>query len=158
MAQKNQRIIVGMMDGLDMAYLEQITMTNLNRMVEEGFFKQVSGVFPSVTNVNNVSIACGAWPQEHGISANSYFDKTTGKPEYMNAAELINSPTIFQRAKEKGVKSALLTSKRKTLELFHQDVEIGIAGEDPSEEAVSRYGRPADIYSREITTGSGKSP
>lgn len=150
MKNEHQRIIIGMMDGLDMAYLEQIEMKNFNRLAKDGFFKEVSGVFPSVTNVNNVSIACGAWPNEHGISANSYFDKSTGKPEYMNAAELITSPTIFARARAQGIKSALLTSKRKTLELFHKDVDIGIAAESPDEEAVEKFGLPADIYSREI--------
>lgn len=145
-----QRVIVAMMDGLDMSYLEQTDMAYFKKMGEEGLFKQVSGVFPSVTNVNNVSIACGAWPDEHGISANSYFDQKSGNPEYMNSADLIRCPTIFQRARELGLKSALLTSKKKTLELFHADVDIGIAAEAPSAEVIEKYGRPADIYSREI--------
>ncbi len=147
---EKQRVIIAMMDGLDMSYLEQTKMPTFERMAREGFFKVVSGVFPSVTNVNNVSIACGAWPREHGISANSYFDEAAGKPAYMNAAEMITCPTIFERAGAQGIKSALLTSKRKTLELFHRDVEIGIAAESPTEEDVARYGPPADIYSREI--------
>jgi phosphonoacetate hydrolase len=145
-----QRIIIAMLDGLDMAYLERIPTPNFSRLMKDGFFKEVSGVFPSVTNVNNVSIACGAWPDEHGISANSYYDKASGKPQYMNAAELIKSPTVFAKASRKGVKSALLTCKKKTLELFHKDVEIGIAAEAPSDDDIARYGRPADIYSREI--------
>ncbi len=145
-----QRTIVAMMDGLDMEYLETIEMPFFQEMMNTGFFKEVSGVFPSVTNVNNVSIACGAWPKDHGISANSYFDKAAMAPKYMNAAEMITCPTLFERAKGKGVKSALLTSKKKTLELFHRDVEIGIAAEAPSDEVVRTYGTPPDIYSREI--------
>lgn len=150
MINDSQRVIVAMMDGLDMEYLEQIKTPTFQMLMEQGFFKEVEGVFPSVTNVNNVSIATGAWPGEHGVSANSFFNKETGKPEYMNAAEFIKAPTIFARAKERGIKSALLTSKRKTLELFHKDVEIGIAAEDATPEQVAKYGRPADIYSREI--------
>lgn len=146
----NQRVVIAMIDGLDMAYVEQIEMPKLNRMGKEGLLKEVSGVFPSVTNVNNVSIACGAWPNEHGISANSYFDQTSGRAEYMNSADLIRCPTVFRRAGQKGIKSALLTSKKKTLELFHRDVEIGIAAEAPTDAVVERYGQPADIYSREI--------
>jgi phosphonoacetate hydrolase len=49
-----------------------------------------------------------------------------------------------------GVKSAMLTCKRKTLELFHDNIEIGIAAEDASQEYKNRYGEPASIYSREI--------
>lgn len=146
----NQRVIVAMMDGLDMEYLEQIKTPTMQKLMQKGFFKEVEGVFPSVTNVNNVTIATGEWPAVHGISANSFFNKETGKPEYMNAAELIQVPTIFARAKEKGIKSALLTSKKKTLELFHSDVEIGIAAEAATPEQIAEYGQPADIYSREI--------
>lgn len=145
-----QRIVIAMMDGFDMEYLEQTDMPNLKRMASEGFFKQVSGVFPSVTNVNNVSIACGAWPDEHGISANSYYNREKQAPEYMNSADLIKCPTIFARAKKNGVKSALLTSKKKSLELFHKDVEIGIAAEAADEETIKKYGQPGGIYSREI--------
>ncbi len=145
-----QRIVIAMMDGFDMEYLEQTEMPNLKRMAKEGLFREVSGVFPSVTNVNNVSIACGAWPTEHGISANSYFNRIKNEPEYMNSANMITSPTIFTRAKEKGVKSALLTSKKKTLELFYKDVEIGIAAESADDDVIAKYGQPGDIYSREI--------
>lgn len=145
-----KRVVVAMMDGLDMAYVEQTDMPNFKEMAAEGFFKQVSGVFPSVTNVNNVSIACGAWPDEHGIVANSYFDEASGQPAYMNAAELIRVPTIFKRAADRGIKSALLTSKKKTLELFHKDVHIGVAAEQASPTYVEKYGPPPDIYSREI--------
>lgn len=146
----DQRIIIAMMDGLDMAYLETIKPKNMTQMMEQGYFKEVSGVFPSVTNVNNVSIACGAWPNEHGISANSYFDQAANKPQYMNSSELITCETIFARAKKQGIKSALLTSKKKTLELFHTDVEIGIAAEAATGEEIEKYGQPADIYSAEI--------
>ena len=150
MSTPKQRIVIGMMDGLDMEYLETISMPNFNTMMKDGFFQEVAGVFPSVTNVNNVSIACGAWPAEHGISANSFYNKKEGKPEYMNSAELIRCPTIFRRAADRGIKSALLTSKKKTLELFHQDVEIGIAAEAATAEQIDKYGKPADIYSKEI--------
>lgn len=119
-------------------------------MIANGCFKEVGGVFPSVTNVNNVSIACSAWPAQHGIVANSFFNETTGEPEYMNAAELIEWPTVFKRAADQGLKSALLTSKKKTLELFHRDVEVGIAAEAATPEMIEQYGKPGDIYSREI--------
>ncbi len=147
---KSQRVIVAMMDGLDMEYLEQTSLPTMENMMQNGFFKEVSGVFPSVTNVNNVSIACGTWPNEHGISANSYFDKKSGKPEYMNAQSLIRSSSIFKKAKELGLKTALLTSKKKTLELFHKDVTIGIAAEAATDDIVAKYGQPGDIYSADI--------
>lgn len=147
---EQQRVLLAMMDGFGMEYLEKTQMPNLEAMISSSLFKEVGGVFPSVTNVNNVSIACNAWPEEHGIVANSFFNEITGQPEYMNAAELIEVPTVFRRAANLGFKSALLTSKKKTLELFHRDVEIGIAAEAASEELIEKYGETGDIYSREI--------
>jgi len=64
-------------------------------------------------NTNNASICCGVWPDKHGITGNSYFDERTGREEYMETADLLMAPTLFQRAQKKGVKSALLSSKKK---------------------------------------------
>jgi phosphonoacetate hydrolase len=125
-------------------------MAVLHGMADEGFYRPVKAVVPTVTNVNNVSVCCGAWPDEHGISANSYYDSATGQAVYMNAADLIKIDTIFQRALKQGVQGVLLTSKRKTVELFHKDTLLAIAAEAPPADFVERYGAPADIYSSEI--------
>lgn len=145
-----QPIIIGMLDGLSTEYLAQSEMPNLKRMMEEGFQKEVSAIFPSVTNVNNVSICCGCFPSEHGITGNSYFNPETGGPEYMNSASMIKADSIFKRAGRHAVKSALLTSKRKTTELLAADCEFSVAAERAPQELIDRFGEPADIYSREI--------
>ena len=150
MSENRQRAVIGMLDGFGLDYLEKSNMPNLKDMIQGGFFKQVTGGFPSVTNVNNVSICCGTWPEEHGITGNSYFDETVGKTEYMNSSDMIQVDTVFQRAGGHGVKSALLTCKRKTVELLSKATEISIAAEDPSEEYVTRFGNTGNIYSREI--------
>jgi len=147
-----QRAVIGMIDGFGPDYLEASDMPHLRTMMREGFGKLVSGCFPSITNVNNVSICCGAFPSEHGITGNSYFDEEAGEARYMNAAELIRGDTLFRRAARRGVKSAILTSKRKTVELFGRDCDIAVAAERPPEDLVARFGPPGDIYSAEINT------
>lgn len=150
MERKQQRNVIGMIDGFGLDYLEGSDMPNLRNMMSGGLYRRVKGVFPSVTNVNNVSIACGGWPEEHGITGNSYFDDKTGETGYMNSADMIRMDTIFQRAARQGVQSALLTCKRKTVELLHKGTAISIAAEDPPGDYVDRYGSPGDIYSCEI--------
>ena len=145
-----QRLVIGLMDGLGMDYFEMSPIPVLKRMCREGFYRPVRAVVPTVTNVNNVSVCCGAWPEEHGICANSYFDPSLQKAVYMNSADLIRTETLFQRAGRQGVRGALLTSKRKTVELFHKGTEIAISAEDPPSDYVARYGSPPDIYSGEI--------
>jgi phosphonoacetate hydrolase len=145
-----QRIVVGMIDGFGMDYLGASPMPSLRFMMKNGFFKRVSAVFPTVTNANNASICCGAWPSDHGITGNSYFNEQTGEADYMESGDFIRVPTIIQRAAERGVKAALLTSKVKTIHLLGKGAAIAIAAEAPPIEYVERYGKPADIYSCEI--------
>jgi len=145
-----QRIIIAMMDGFGLEYFQKSSLPNIKQMAEQGFFKEVKGIFPSVTNVNNISIACGAWPEEHGIVANSYYDKDSHSALYMNSSDMVRCDSVFARAKKKGLKSALLTSKRKTKELLGKDADIAIAAEDPTPEQLEQFGPAQDIYSREI--------
>jgi phosphonoacetate hydrolase len=145
-----QRIVIGMYDGLGLDYLEASPLPGFRFMAEQGFFKRVSAVFPTVTNANNASICCGAWPKDHGITGNSYFNEQTGEAHYMENADFICVPTVIQRAAERGVKSALLTCKVKTVHLLGRGADIAVAAEAPPAEWVERYGKPPDIYSREI--------
>ena len=146
----DQRVVIAMIDGLGTDYLEASDMPVLKGLMARGFSKTVSGVMPSVTNVNNASIACGTWPEEHGITGNSYYDETRSELDYMESADYIRVPTIFQRAASRGLKSALLTAKKKTAALLSPGTAITIAAESPTPEAVSRYGQAPPIYSREI--------
>jgi hypothetical protein len=66
-----------------------------------------------------------------------------------NSAYLLRS-TRFERAAKRGVKSALLTAKKKTVALLAKGTHLAIAAEAPSAEQIQKYGAPPPIYSREI--------
>jgi phosphonoacetate hydrolase len=112
---KSQRTVVVMFDGFGLDYLAQSDMPTLRRWQREGVYKEVKGIMPSVTNANNSSICCGVFPKEHGITGNSYYDLSTGHEEYMETADLLLAPTLFEHAAKLGVSSALLSSKKKTI-------------------------------------------
>lgn len=150
MTKSQSRKIVAMVDGFGWEYWEATPLPRLKQLAAGGFFREARAVFPSVTNVNNVSICCGAWPQDHGIIGNSYYDPAEHGAVYMNSADLVRCPTLFERAARQGLKSALLTSKRKTIELLSRHAQVALAAECPSDEWVEILGKPADIYSREI--------
>ena len=116
----------------------------------DGIYKQVQGVMPSVTNVNNTSICCGLWPETHGIIANSYFDEKSGEELYVESADLVLAPTLFERAGRQGVKSALLSSKAKTATLLLRGAEIVLTAENPTPEWVKVLGPAPVIYSPDI--------
>jgi phosphonoacetate hydrolase len=146
----NQRIVIGMIDGFGTDYFAAQPMPNLTRMAASGLHREVSAIMPTVTNVNNVSISCSALPNEHGLTGNSYYNETTGEADYMENADFLLRPTISQRAARHGVKSALLTCKKKSVNLLARGAEIAIAAESPAPEYVARYGEAPGIYSREI--------
>ncbi|MCU1223665.1 MAG: nucleotide pyrophosphatase [Edaphobacter sp.] len=147
---KSQRTVVVMFDGFGLDYLAQSEMPTLRRWQREGLYKPVKGVMPSVTNANNSSICCGVFPKEHGITGNSYFDPGTGHDEYMETADLLLAPTLFEHAAKLGVSSALLSSKKKTISLLSRGTTIALSAEQAPAEWVDRLGPAPAIYSCEI--------
>lgn len=146
----HQRVVVGMIDGFGTDYFASHPMPNLRAAARRGLHRDVQAIMPTVTNVNNVSISCGALPREHGVTGNSWYDEARGTADYMESADHIRLPNLSQRAAAAGVRSALLTCKRKTVHLLGRGVDIALAAEAPDPEFVARHGPPADIYSREI--------
>ncbi len=145
-----QRTVVVMFDGFGPGYLAQSKMPVLEQWKRQGIFKQVTGMMPSVTNINNASICCGVWPETHGIIGNSYFDEKRGVEDYMEAADLLLAPTLFERAARAGVKSALLSSKAKTVTFLLRGAEIVLTAEEPTTAWVAKLGAAPPIYSAEI--------
>jgi phosphonoacetate hydrolase len=146
----HQRVVVIMFDGFGPEYLAESKMPVMAQWKRDGIYKQVTGVMPSVTNANNASICCGAWPETHGIVANSYFNEKTGEELYVESAELLHAPTLFQRAGKQGVKSALLSSKAKTITFLAGGADIVLTAEEPTPEWVKKLGPAPEIYTREI--------
>ena len=139
-----------MLDGFGWDYWEQSEMPSLRRMAEQGRIIKGSAVFPTLTNVNNVSIACGCWPETHGVATNCYYDHASNSARLLEDASFLLCPTLFSRAAAQGVKSALLTCKCKTLGILGKDVELGLAAENLSGNLLRRYAEPPSMYSAEI--------
>jgi phosphonoacetate hydrolase len=147
---KLQRTVVVMFDGFGVDYFENSTVPTLRRWQKEGLYKRVKAVMPAVTNANNTSICCGAFPQVHGITGNSYLNIVTGREEYMEDANLLQAPTLFELAAKRRVTSALLSSKKKTIALLSRGTSLVMSPEEPPAEWVDRLGPAPQIYSREI--------
>lgn len=145
-----QRVVVLMFDGFGIDYWRRSPIPVLHGWAKSGIFRQTTGVMPSVTNANNASICCGCWPYEHGITGNSYLDEATGQEEYMENSKLLLAPTLFEHAAKNGVKSALLSSKRKTTALLDRGVDFTLTPEAPVREWTELLGPAPDIYSSAV--------
>ncbi|MDR1519116.1 MAG: ectonucleotide pyrophosphatase/phosphodiesterase [Planctomycetota bacterium] len=145
-----QRVVVGMLDGFGWDYWERSEMPNLRRLAAAGSVSPGKAVFPTLTNVNNVSIACGCWPDRHGVATNCYFCPESGTAKFLEDSSFLRCPTLFSRASAAGVKSALLTCKGKTLGILGPDVELGLAAETLSGNLLARFRPPPPMYSADI--------
>jgi phosphonoacetate hydrolase len=146
---RGQRCIILMLDGFGLDYYRAAPMPALKTMADEGLFCEGSAVFPTLTNANNLSIVCGSFPETHGVTTNCYLDPTTSRPAFLEDPGFLKSPTLFDVAARHGIRSALVTSKSKTVRILGPSVAVGVAVQDPDAATVARFGPPPDIYSVE---------
>ncbi len=147
-----RKVLIICIDAGGHDYLAASDIPNIRRLAESGFYKCANSVIPSVTNVNNVSIAAGCFPATHGITTNYHVDRKTGSGEFVEDSRFLLVPTLFERAKSTGFaeKTALLVTKQKLLRMLEGGADIRIAAEAPSAEYVESVGAPESIYSAEI--------
>src|SRR5208283_4952630 len=153
---KTKRLIVIMFDGFGRSYFQSANMPYLKKAIELGFYKEVKAGMPSITNVNNTSICTGTFPDQHGIIGNSYLDPVTGKEDFMENKDLVLAPTLFQKLQPYNIKSALISSKQKTIHLLPAGTEIAISPEIADSLWTGRIGKAPDIYSSEVNYWSMK--
>lgn len=145
-----QKVVVIMMDGFGEEYYRASNMPNLNAMEREGYFKIVPSLMPSVTNVNNAAICTGELPGKNGITGNSFYNPATGAEEFMEDSSLLLSPTIFERARRFQVRSAMFSSKKKSIGLLSKGTDLTVSPETASQQWIDRLGTPPPIYSKEV--------
>jgi len=138
------------LDGIGPDYLAHASVPALNELGRRGWRTIGQSAVPSVTNVNNVSILTAGPPALHGITANYYFDRARGRSVYMEAAEFILAPTIFEQATEAGRCSVLITAKDKLRTLLKQGATEVISAESPPAWLVETIGPPPPILSVEV--------
>lgn len=145
--ESKRKVLFVTVDGFDPEYLRQSDVPNLKHMMQSGVYVEGRSVIPSVTNVNNASIVTASFPKDHGITGNYYYDRAAAKEYYMESAEFLLRPTIFEQAKVYGMKSALVTSKYKLLTLLSRGTDVAVSAENPTRELVEKVGPQEDIYS-----------
>ena len=141
------RALIILIDGGDPDYFEASPTPNLDRIASEGARFTVSCQMPSVTNVNNVSMICGAPPATHGITANYFLNAETGKEVYMESGGFVLAPTLMEMGSSAGFKTAVLASKQKLCDMIGKGAETVVTAEDPPDWLTRIAGAKEDIYS-----------
>lgn len=138
------------LDGVGPEYLAAASTPTLDGLGQRGWRTIGLGAMPAVTNVNNVSIVTGGPPALHGITANFYYDRATGQSVYMESADFLLAPTIFERAAQHGRRSEVITSKDKLRTLIARGASEVVSAESPPAWLVEAIGSPPPILSVEV--------
>ncbi|MBI4771739.1 MAG: alkaline phosphatase family protein [Chloroflexi bacterium] len=138
------------LDGVGPDYLAVAHTPTLDALGQRGWRTIGLGVMPSVTNVNNVSMVTGGPSALHGITSNFYLDPASGQSVYMESADFILAPTIFERAARHGRRSAVITAKDKLRTLIARGASEVISAESPPAWLVDAIGAPPPILSLEV--------
>lgn len=160
-----RKVLIICLDGCDPEYIQTSPTPTLDQIAREGFRVDGTSVIPAVTNVNNTSIITGAFPKDHGITTNYWYDPKTKTGVYMEDHRYLLRPTLLERAVLAGHSAVLLTSKKKLLHLLagdeamHYSTTTSIANsarvhaltaEEPPKVLVDTLGPAPSIYSTEI--------
>ena len=149
---KRRKILILCIDAGSHDYLAASDLPTLQKLAKAGFYRHANAVIPSVTNVNNVSIATGTFPETHGITTNYHVDRITGKGEFIEDNRFLLAPTLFEIAKASqfAEKTALFVTKKKLLRMLETGADIAVAAEAPPSEYIQMVGQVEPIYSIEI--------
>ena len=145
----DRKVLFVCVDGFGPEYLRESEMPNLEEMIRTGTHVEGTGIIPSLTNVNNASILTSAFPEDHGITGNYYYDRSTGEGTFMESADYLRLPTLFERAGELGIRTAFVTSKEKLM-FLSRGADYAVAAENPDPEMATRLGPAQDVYSPDI--------
>ena len=138
------------MDGCDPRYLAASDIPNIRRMMREGMYREGRSIMPSVTDVNNASIATASFPSEHGITGNYYYNRATGQGTYMEAPEFLLRPSIFVKAAAQGYRTAFVCAKDKLRPMIGQGASRVVSAELAPDELRPVIGPKPEVYSPDL--------
>lgn len=100
---ETERVVLVSFDGLRPDAIAPAGALHLKSMQQFGAFAMARSVMPSITLVNHATMISGVGPEIHKITWNSYI------PELGT----LSVPTIFDLAKKKGLRTAMVAGKEK---------------------------------------------
>ncbi len=139
--------LIILIDGGDPAYFAASPTPNLDRLAREGERFAVDCQMPSVTNVNNVSMICGAPPAAHGITANYFLNHETGEATYMESGEFVLAPTLMEAGRASGRGTAVVAAKQKLCDMIGKGAQTVVTAEKPPAWLLEHAGPREEIYS-----------
>ena len=157
-SQQSEHVIIISIDGFRPEfYLDPSWgMVNLRQMKEEGAAaRSVESRFPTVTFVNHTTIITGELPITHGILYNAPFEPKGQSSEWYWFAKDIKTPTLWQAAKAKGMRTAAVNWPVSVGGDIDYNIPIVKEKGVPQLEVIAKYATPEGFFEeiQEFATG-----
>ncbi|AQP52786.1 alkaline phosphatase family protein [Vagococcus penaei] len=82
-------------------------LPNIQQLIQTGtWIQNVEAIYPSLTYPSHTTIVTGVYPSKHGIVNNTYRQPSKQSPDWFWYDQAIQSPTIYQLAKQQGLTTA----------------------------------------------------
>ena len=96
----NNKVVVLDVVGLMPELLGENT-PNINRLIEQGFMRPLSGVFPAVTTTAQSTMVTGLQPEQHGIVGNGWFERDFAEVMFWKQSNrLVQGKKVWETLKE----------------------------------------------------------
>lgn len=110
---KTPDVILISLDGFRHDYPQKFGLEFLSELQRASYFShKLYPIFPSKTYPNHFSLITGAYPDEHGIIGNIFYDKETGREFHIGNDKIKNDPSWYKKAplwvslEKRGIKTA----------------------------------------------------
>lgn len=114
------------------------------------------GVVPTITNVDNVSIVTASFPERHGITSNTYYDRDADERAHMIDPEPLGCETGVEFRLDAGDAVAALVAKRKPEATVGHGCDVVASAGSPPEWLTERLDAAPDTYSGSTPDSSSR--
>jgi len=130
---QSENVVIIVLDALSSQYLSQLgPKSNIAKIAQEGACNLGARcVYPSQTLTNHTTIMTGVSAGAHGIVGNVRLGDDGLSQIKSREPEMIECPTIFEMAKEQGLKTAVVSGKNNLVTLFSKDCDVGTSNIRP---------------------------
>ena len=130
---QSEHVVILVLDGFSSAYLSRMgEKSNLAKIAKNGACTlNAKCVYPAHTLTNHTTMMTGVSADVHGIIGNVRLAEDGITTIKSKEPDMIRCETIFELAKAKGLKTAVVSGKNNLVTLFSKDCDIGTSNIRP---------------------------
>lgn len=137
-------VVLVILDGCAAYSLDSLpSEAYLRQAAAEGFYQHARTVFPSSTAAGHAAILTGKWPDENGVTGKQFMG-SDGTLNGFSSPQLLEAPTVIERAAKAGLRTAFISGKEGVRSLFGEDADLAVSPASVPSWVLEEVGPPPD--------------